>query len=157
MNRVLAPALAWWEGRTLRERRMLMAMAVLVLAVVAWLGVVRPLGAWRAEAARDRTRAEADLAVARHAAARLSPAEKANESIDLPAVVEAANQLTGLSPMTGMSPSGGFGFSLSNTPTAAAFGWLAVLRDQGVEASDLSVVENADATVSMEGTLAPAG
>ena len=37
--------------------------------------------------------------------------------------------------------------------TAAAFGWLSALHDKGVDVSSLSVVENADATLTLEGSL----
>ena len=53
----------------------------------------------------------------------------------------------------GMAPDGGLGFSLANVQTAAAFGWLSALHDKGVDVSSLSVVENADATLTLEGSL----
>ena len=101
MNRLIAQAAAWWDGRTLRERRMLTVMGVAI-------------------------------AVAEVGAA------------------------TGLTPQMGMSAEGGLGFSLTNVSTTAAFGWLAALHDRKVEATTLNVVENADATISLEGTLTAA-
>ena len=43
MKALFTSVAAWWDGRSLRERRMLAIMGALVLGVVGWLGVVRPL------------------------------------------------------------------------------------------------------------------
>lgn len=154
MNRMTATALAWWDGRTTREQRMLMVMGLAVAAVLAWLLAVRPAWTWRADARDARARAEADLATVQGAVARLGgETPTSNGTVDLQAMVAEANGVTGLTPVMGMSPDGGLGFSLANVSTAAAFGWLAALHDRNVEAAALSVVENTDATISVEGAL----
>lgn len=152
MNRMGSTALAWWEGRTLREQRMLAAMAVLILAVVVWLAIVRPLHIWRETAASDRLRAENGLLLVRSATAELA-SERSGGGVDIQRAVEAAGAASGVSPVMGMAPDGGLGFSLANVHTAAAFGWLSALHDKGVDVSSLSVVENADATLTLEGSL----
>lgn len=152
MNRMGSTALAWWEGRTLREQRMLAAMAVLILAVVVWLAIVRPLHIWRETAASDRLRAENGLLLVRSATAELE-GERSGGGVDIQRAVEAAGAAAGVSPVMGMAPDGGLGFSLANVQTAAAFGWLSALHDKGVDVSSLSVVENADATLTLEGSL----
>jgi len=43
MNRLMGPVQLWFSGRTLREQRMLIVMAVLLLVQVAWLGGVPPV------------------------------------------------------------------------------------------------------------------
>jgi len=152
MTGPMSSILAWWEGRTIREQRMLGVMALFVATVLAWLLVVRPAWSWRAEAAQARVAAESDLQMARRLASRAPRNE--GPSTDLQAAVEAANAQLGLTPVMGMAPDGGLGFTLANAPTGAAFGWLAALHEKGVQASSLSVVENADATLTMEGSLA---
>lgn len=154
MNRLTANALAWWEGRTLREQRMLAVMGLILLAVVTWLAVVRPAWAWRDAAADERARAENGLILARQAATRLTITGQG--SADIQPAVQAAGDAAGVTPVMGMAPDGGLGFSLPNVQTAAAFGWLAALHDKGVEAGGLSVVENADATLTVEGSLVSA-
>ena len=57
----LDPVIAWWEGRTRRERILLGIMAGLLAAVIAWYGVIAPIGAWRADAADRRAEASAAL------------------------------------------------------------------------------------------------
>ena len=92
MNRMGSTALAWWEGRTLREQRMLAAMAVLILAVVVWLAIVRPLHIWRETAASDRLRAENGLLLVRSATAELE-GERSGGGVDIQRAVEAAGDV----------------------------------------------------------------
>lgn len=157
MNRILSTAAAWWDARTLREQRMVMIGGGLLLAVIVWLGVVRPLWAWREDAADARVLAEADQQRVATALTRLAPSESgAGAAPDLQAVVAEVGAQTGLTPVMGMAGDGNLGFSLPDVSTAAAFGWLSALRDRKVEAVSLSVVENADATLTVEGSLAAA-
>ena len=156
MNGLMSQAAAWWDGRTLRERRMLVIMGLAVAVVLVWLLVLRPIWAWREAAGRDRAVAEADLDLIRRVEGTESSAGESGGSVDLQAVVQQANTTAGVTPVMGMSSGGGLGFSLTNVSTGAAFGWLAALQDLKVEATSLSVVENADATISMEGEVAPA-
>lgn len=156
MNGLMSQAAAWWDGRTLREQRMLTVMGLAIAAVLVWLLIVRPAWAWRADAAEARAVAEADLALVQTATGRMVRTDAASSDVDVAAVVAEVGSITGVTPVMGMSPDGGLGFSLTNVSSTAAFGWLAALHDRKVEATTLNVVENADATISVEGALAPA-
>lgn len=155
MNGLMSQAAAWWDGRTLREQRMLTVMGLAIAAVLVWLLIVRPAWAWRADAAEARAVAEADLALVQTATGRMARTDAASSDVDVAAVVAEVGSITGVTPVMGMSPDGGLGFSLTNVSSTAAFGWLAALHDRKVEATTLNVVENADATISVEGALAP--
>lgn len=155
MNGLMSQAAAWWDGRTLREQRMLTVMGLAIAAVLVWLLIVRPAWAWRADAAEARAVAEADLALVQTATGRMARTDAASSDVDVAAVVAEVGSITGVTPVMGMSPDGGLGFSLTNVSSTAAFGWLAALHDRKVEATTLNVVENADATISVEGVLAP--
>lgn len=155
MNGLMSQAAAWWDGRTLREQRMLTVMGLAIAAVLVWLLIVRPVWAWRADAAEARALAEADLALIQTATGRMVRTDAASSDVDVAAVVAEVGSITGVTPVMGMSPDGGLGFSLTNVSSTAAFGWLAALHDRKVEATTLNVVENADATISVEGALAP--
>ncbi|NWE51481.1 hypothetical protein [Brevundimonas sp. P7753] len=49
---------------------------------------------------------------------------------------------------------GGLAFDAPGVTSAALFGWIATLkRDYDVEATDLTVIENADATLDARGNL----
>ncbi|MCS6627070.1 type II secretion system protein M [Roseibacterium beibuensis] len=155
MNRLLAELHQAWDGRTRREQRMLLAMALLVAAVVVWLGVVRPLNGWREDAAGDRARAAAGLVEARSALVRIGPAAGDARPADtqgLEPVVRQTAEAAGLQVVTGMDASGRLGFRVDNAPAAAVFGWLGALQTtHGLQPLSLSVVENADASLQVEG------
>jgi general secretion pathway protein M len=156
VNRLLAQLHEAWDGRTRRERQMLAVMALLVAAVVVWLGIVRPLNDWRAEAAGDRARAGAHLVEVRTALARLTPeaggAARATDARGLEPVLLQTAAAAGLQITTGMDPSGRLGFRAPNAPGAAVFSWLGALETtHGLQPVSLSVVENADASLQVEG------
>lgn len=156
MNRTLAQLLQAWDGRTRREQRMLAVMALLAAAVVVWLGLVRPVHAWRAEAANDRDRAGAELVEVRTALTRLAPAPAGGtrpaDARGLEPVLMQTAEAAGLRLTTGMDASGRLGFRLVGAPAAAVFGWLAALETtHGLQPASLSVFENADATLQVEG------
>ncbi|HZW16507.1 MAG TPA: type II secretion system protein GspM [Brevundimonas sp.] len=156
MNRLLAQLHQAWDGRTRRERQMLTVMALLVAAVVVWLGIVRPLDGWRHEAAGDRARAEAHLIEVRTALTRLASGTegegRATDARGLEPMLLQTAEAAGLQLTTGMDPSGRFGFRAANAPSAAVFGWLAALQTtHGLQPVSLSVVENADASLQVEG------
>lgn len=156
MNRFVGQAEAWWNGRTLRERRMLMVMAGLLCATAVWLGVVQPLLAWR-EAAADRAGAAAlALTEVRAATASFGPARpEANAPAEgLEPLIRRTASAAGLDVVTVMSASGQLGFQLSSVGSGPLFAWLAVLEtDHHLSICSLGVTENADATLNVEGGL----
>ena len=157
MIRLPAVAEAWWSGRTARERQMLIVMIALLLATAVWLGVVRPVLAWRTDAA---TRAEASavtLAEVRSAVRALRPARPAAAppAGGLEPLVRRTAEAAGLDVVTAMSASGQLGFQLSNVGSGPLFAWLVVLEtDHGLSICTLGVTENADATLNVEGAVA---
>ena len=158
MNALLGNLQGWWDGRTVRERRMLAVMFVLLAAVVVWLAVLRPALGWRAAAAERRVQAQAELAEVQAGARVLAPganrpARPANAE-GLEPLVRRTAEAAGLAADLGMDEQGGLGFRVSQASSARVFGWLAVLEaDHGVRVRDLGVVENADATLNVEGSL----
>jgi general secretion pathway protein M len=159
MSAAIANLRGWWDGRTARERRMLAVMLALVAAVLVWLLVVRPAWGWRAGAAERLAEAQAEkveVAAGLRALAPASarPARPANAE-GLEPLVRRTAEAAGLTVDLGMDPDGGLGFRVSGARSAQVFGWLAVLEaDHGVQVRSLGVVENADATLNVEGALA---
>lgn len=158
MTAASATLMGWWDGRTVRERRMLAVMSALIVAVLAWLLVVRPAWGWRADAAErlataraERTEVAAGLRALAPAAAR--PPRAANAE-GLEPLVRRTALAAGLTVDLGMDPDGGLGFRITGARSAQVFGWLAVLEaDHDVQVRSLGVVENADATLNVEGAL----
>lgn len=157
MNRFIGPLAFWYSGRTLRERRMLMVMAGLLTAVIVWLGVIRPVLAWRSAAAERAAASAATLTEVRAAVAALgpprAPAQAPSEGLD--PLIRRTAATAGLDVVIAMSPSGQLGFQLARVRSATLFAWLATLEaDHRLTLCSLGVVENADATLNVEGSVA---
>lgn len=152
MRTPFSSIVALWDGRSLRERRMLAVMGVVVLGVIAWLGVVRPLDGWKADQARARVAAERQMAQVQTAVAQRGA--RPAEAVDLQALVASTALTAGVQPTLGMSEGGRLGFRLERVTTAQAFGWLAALEEGGARIEELGVVENADGTLGVSGALA---
>ena len=157
MRRLTDRLYLWWEGRTLREQRMLALMVVLVAMVLVWLAVVRPVVAWRERAVADRAVAEADLAFVQVGLRLTTPATASRPVIDVegfePLVLRTA-ATAGLEVTTGLDASGRLGFRIADASSSALFGWMSALeRDHGITVVSLGVVENTDATLQVEGVL----
>ena len=146
---------AWWNGRSLRERRMLAIMGTLVLGVVGWLGVVRPLDGWQADQARARVAAERQRVQIQTAVSQRGA--RPTEAVDLQALVASTATAAGVQPTLGMSEGGRLGFRLDRATTAQAFGWLAALEQGGARIEELGVVESPDGMLGVTGALASGG
>lgn len=156
MNRFPDGVAVWWAGRTLRERRMVMVMIALIAVTVAWLGVVRPVLGWRAEAADRAAAAAATLVEVRAAAASLappgSPAQLPVEGLE--PLIRRTAEASGLEVVTAMSASKQLGFQLSSVGSGPLFAWLSALEtDHRLTVCSLGVVKNADATLNVDGTV----
>lgn len=156
MNRVLAQFHQAWDGRTRREQRMLAVLGLLVAAVALWLGVVRPVTAWRTEAGRERASAERDLGEVQASLARLASVsaapERAPDAQGLEPVLLQTAEAAGLQITTGMDASGRLGFQVAAAPAGGFFGWLAALETtHGLQPSSLGVIENPDGSLQAEG------
>lgn len=154
MTDMIARARRWLDERTARERWMLGLCALLVLLLLGWLLVYRPLHGWRLAQADVRAAAQSREAGVRAAAARLAGQRAPAFEGDLEAVARQRAEAAGLEATFGMSETGGLGFLAERTSSGAALAWLADLEQAGVRVVSLSVVENADATVTAQGALA---
>ncbi|QIF81675.1 MULTISPECIES: type II secretion system protein GspM [Brevundimonas] len=160
MSAVFDPATRWWWSRTDRERQMLAVMVLLIAGVLIWLVVVRPMWSWREAAAERREEARITLlkvdAGVRRLSRDLGREGSKGSSADIEPVIRQSAEVAGLVVTTGMDPSGGLGFRVDSTTSAQIFPWLAALKDEhGLEVSRLAVVENADATLQVDGGFAP--
>ncbi len=158
MRRLTDRLYPWWEGRTVREQRMLAVMAVLLAAVFVWLAVVRPMIDWREQAAADRAEAEAELAWVQAGLRLTAPTGAARPVIDVegfePLVTRTA-EAAGLNVTTGMDASGRLAFRIPDASSPALFGWMSTLeRDHGIAIVSIGVVENTNATLQVEGAFA---
>lgn len=153
MNGVIQTLKSAWDGRSQREQRLLAIMLLLLVGVLGWLLIVRPVFAWRADAAERRVEAAADLALVRSGLGRLAGAPSAMTPGQVRSAAQATADAAGLN-IVFAPGDGGVGFTVQGARTQALFGWLATLSAQGgIEVRELTVSENADATVSADGLL----
>lgn len=147
-------ARVWWDGRTAREHMMLGVLGGVLALVLAWFLILAPLLAWKADAA-DRL----DAAVQTHALASAAAGINTVGGVArTPADIEAL--LTGSAADAGVavqvSQDGAeTTFTVESAETARLFGWIAALERAGLTIDSLSVLENADATLQAQGTVAP--
>ena len=156
MNRMIQSIGLWWDGRSVREQRMLAVMGLLIAAVLIWLLIVRPAFAWRAAAAERRVEATASLTRIESGLAARTPT-KAGAPMPLAEVEQAARsaaETAGLNVTLSVDEAGGIGFDAPGVTSAALFGWLSALKTEyGVDVADVTVIENADATLDATGAL----
>ena len=156
MNRMIQSIGLWWDGRSLREQRMLAVMGLLIAAVLIWLLAVRPAFAWRAAAAERRGEATASLTRIETGLAGRAP-KTTRAAIPLAEVEQAARaaaEAAGLAVTLSVDGDGGLAFDAPGVTSAALFGWLAALKsDYGVETRAVTVIEKADATLDATGVL----
>ena len=145
---------AWWETRSLRERRLLAIMFALLAIVLAWLAVVRPL-ADALEAARLR-HAAAVVALAGARAARPAAAPAAAGPADsIVAETAAAAGFAGAR-IARLGPARA-GVAVDSARPQALFGWIAEMERRGLVVERLRAQANADRTLSAELALSAGG
>jgi general secretion pathway protein M len=156
MNAMIQSIGLWWDGRSVREQRMLAVMGLLVAAVLIWLLILRPAWAWREAAAERRVEATAALTRIETGLAARTPT-RAGTSMPLADVEQAARgaaESAGLTVALSVDEAGGIAFDASGVTSVGLFGWLATLKaEYGVETRALTVIENADATLDASGSL----
>jgi general secretion pathway protein M len=142
----------WWRGRTLREKRLLLAMAALFTLVLVWLLVIRPVGDSLSAARERHAAAVLRLAEARGQAAAirsLSGAPTSTLSAPLTTMLNAAATEAGF-PVARVEPQGPNRATLvlNAVRPQAFFGWVGQM-----EARNNLVVERLSATTNSDQTL----
>ena len=140
----------WWAGRSRREQGMLAGLALLLALVACWYGVVAPLQAWRDAAAARHAAAAADHALV--AAAVGQGADRPVDPAELERRVRAAAEPYGLVIEAAQADGeGGLDVSVDSAGSAQLFPCIWGLeREQGLIIGDLTVLENADATLQAQ-------
>lgn len=150
----LAP---WWAARSLREKRLLLVMAALLVVAVSWLGILRPLS----DALTDAHRRQIDAVIllgdteARVAEVRrLRAGAPAPLAAPLDATIrDRANQAGfALGEVTALAPDR-VRIAIAQARPGALLGWVAALEDAGMLVETLEATDNGDRTVSARITL----
>ena len=152
--------IAWWNGRTARERWMLAVLGVLVLIVLLWLGVLRPLGAWADQAAEQRAEAVAAQAAVERALTEMSAIRSAPPKPlgkPLETVVSETAAAAGIAlDRVEADPGGGVRVAVEGAEATAVFPWIAQLQTEyGVAAQSLTALKE-DGGLVVEATFVQA-
>ncbi|MFZ4687904.1 MAG: type II secretion system protein GspM [Polymorphobacter sp.] len=151
----------WWRDRSGREQWLVAIMAVLLVVVGAWLGVIRPLEAARARAETRLAAAAEGLGAVRTMTADIRQREaRATPATALPMLerIETAVRSAGLT--TQRLESSGDGrvmVDVSAVRPTAMLGWIAAQEAQGVVVERATITRNTDATVAAALTLRGGG
>lgn len=152
----------WWKGRTLREQRMLLALALVLGLTLGWLLIVKPLADMRADVLRRHEAAVAMLAETRaradaisSAAARAVPAStEPIATLVSAAATEAGftiNRLDG-------AADGSATLTIAAARPQAFFAWVADMEARrGLVVNRLTASINSDQTLSVQVTFGKRG
>lgn len=146
--------LSWWSTRTLREQRMLLALALVAALVLSWLIVLRPLNDALATAKAQHNQAVIALAETRASAEAIralgrsgTPAASAPvATLVSQAATEAGFSITRLD----SDGAGGVTLVMAAARPQAFFAWLAELERQGIRVGALTASTNTDQTLSVQ-------
>lgn len=154
---MMAQLKAIWAERSPRERQLLATMFALFGVVVLVFGILRPLSV-ATTAARDRLdRATIEAGQIADATETLREAKK-NAPPPLTGTmvlaISQSAQEAGFNLSTlDMQGEDRVGIAMPAVKSAALFGWLRKLAPQGIFVERMTMRANADATLSIEGTL----
>lgn len=148
--------LSWWTTRTLREQRMLLALALVATLVLGWLLILRPLNDALVTAKEQHNQAVIALAETRASAEAIRALEQSSApalSAPLATIVSQAATEAGFT-ITRLDGDGAGGVTLvlSAARPQAFFPWLAELESRGIQAGALTASTNTDQTLSVQVT-----
>jgi len=139
--------MSWWQARSARERVMLAVMAALLVLVLGWLLVARPLAD-----ALDAAKLRHGAAVVALAEARARPST-IGPSLAGPVdglVAETAAQAGFTGARIARQGPAGASVVIDAARPQALFGWVAQMERRGLIVERLRVQANADRTLSAE-------
>lgn len=143
----------FWQARTSRERRLLVAMAALAAPILLWLALIRPLEAARLQAEAQLAVASADLAALEAARAALDATPPASAGPTMPRV-QAAVSAAGLS-LASLDPAGPNGATarIAAARAPVLLRLIAALEAEGLVITALSISRNDDTSVNAQFTI----
>ena len=142
----------WYSDRSPREQRMLGIMMALLVIVVGWLAILRPLDSGLAQARADHALAIMRLERVR-GDARALESGRAVATDSAQALVSRLADQAGFSP-TRLDPGaeGRVLTGLASAKPVALTRWLEALEAQGVFVEQISIRPNSDATLAVDAT-----
>lgn len=160
---MMTRTLTWYRGLSAREQRLIAAMLIVALPLLAWLLVVRPLdGALtdakirQGEAVARHGRILARIDAIQSGAARAVGASASTATLDL-IVAEAASQRGLTLDANTAAGSDAVTISIVRARADAVVAWLAEFENQSIVIEDMRMTQSDDATVSLTARLRRSG
>ncbi len=151
----------WYEGRSLREKRLLLVMAALAVLTIIWAGIIRPVNDGLSSA-RSRhasaviALAETDMRLAALKTLQQNRPAPLDGPLDVVMRARAAEAGFALGNVTAEG-SDRVQLSIPSAKPGALFAWIALLEDNGILIDQLTTANNGDRTVSAQITLKARG
>lgn len=147
---------AWYAGRSLRERRLILVMLVLLAVTIVWAGIVRPVRDGL-DAARDRqARAVVRLGEVQRQVAMVKAIQRGRPRTPEGAIADAVRARADEAgfALSSLEPDGDrVRIAIATAKPGALLGWIATLEAAGVLVDASSITGNGDGTVAATLTL----
>lgn len=145
--------LGWWRDRTPREQRLLIVMAALMILLLVWLMLVRPLGDALDSAQRRHAAAVVALAQAQSRAELGRSGESARAAAPVPVegfLARTAAQAGFVDArIAGRGPEAAV-VTIASARPPALFAWVGLMENRGLSVRSLRIRANDDRTVAAE-------
>ncbi len=147
----------WFEGRSLREKRLLLVMAALAVLTLLWSAVIRPVGDGLSSARERHANAVTRLGETQAMVALLRDAQRSRPTPltgSLDAIVRTQADLAGFA-ITSLDQEGAdrVRIVMPSARPGAMTAWLARLERAGILVDALTMTDKGDRTVSVTMTL----
>ena len=146
-----------WAERSPRERQLLVVMFALLAIMILVLGIIRPLASATIAAHERLDRVTIESGQIAAAVETLREAKRGAPPALTVTLVLAVSQSAGAAGFTlsTLDPQGDdrVGFTIPSAKSTAMFTWLRAMSQQGIFVERMTMRTNADATLTIEGTL----
>ena len=148
----------WFAGRSLRERRLILAATALAVLVLVWVGIVRPLGDALSSARERQAEATQRLAETRVSVDAVRGIRAVSLPGSLADAVRASADQAGFA-LAALDSQGAdrVRVGIASARGGALVGWLARLERQGVLVDRAQLTDHGDRTVGVDLTLRARG
>ena len=158
---MIASLRTWFDGRSLREKRLLLAMATLATLTLAWAGIILPIGDGLSDARQRHATAVVRLGDVQARLAVLQDLQRDRPGplgAPLDTVVRLRASEAGF-PLSLANPIGSdrLQIAIASARPGALLGWIGDLEARGILVDSLNITNNGDQTVAAQMTLKARG
>ncbi len=148
--------MSWYQGRSLRERRLILVMLALLVVTILWAGVIRPVRDGLASSRERYATAVVRLGEVQREVAQVKAIQRARPSPiegPLPDAIRTRADEAGFT-LTTLEPDGNaVRIAIATAKPSALLGWIATLEADGLLVDATTITGNGDGTVSATMTL----